>query len=156
MMNRREEPKEMHSSAHLYKARVRKPTQKATTEREKPTQKATAEREKPAAQPARVGFSFPRKLGGRSFTWSRGKDTDLGAKVAALPPHKQECVVERLQETLAEKTKKLGPNDPQTQQWKEYLGIARKSSRRKNKKKKKKHDKNKGMRKKRSRVAGND
>ena len=156
MMNRREEPKEMHSSAHLYKARVRKPTQKATTEREKPTQKATDERDKPAAQPARVGFSFPRKLGGRSFTWSRGKDTDLGAKVAALPPHKQECVVERLQETLAEKTKKLGPNDPQTQQWKEYLGIARKSSRRKNKKKKKKHDKNKGMRKKRSRAAGND
>ena len=73
----------------------------------------------------------------------------MGAKMAALPPHKQKYVVEHLQETLANKAKKFGPNDPRTQEWKEYLEIARKSSKRTTKKKKR--TKNKGMRRKRSR-----
>ena len=116
---------------------------------EKPAQKVTAEPADPAVEPTRTGFSFPRKLGGRSFTWIAGEDSDLGAKVAALPPHKQKCVVDHLEETLADKTKKFGLNDSRTQEWKEYLGIVRKSSKRTSKKKK--HNKNRGMRKKRSR-----
>jgi hypothetical protein len=69
--------------------------------------------------------------------------------MAALPPHKQKYVMDHLQETLANKTKKFGLNDSRTQEWKEYLGIARKSSKRTSNKKKR--NKNKGMRKKRSR-----
>jgi len=137
-MNRREESIESEPGASLYKAPDRKPTQKETTERADP-----------AAEPTRTGFSFPRDLGGRSFTWIAGEDSDLGAKVAALPPHKQKFVVDHLEETLAEKTKKFGLNDSNTQEWKEYLAIARKSSKRTSKKKKR--NKNKGMRKKRSR-----
>ena len=116
---------------------------------EKPAPKITAEPADSAAEPTRTGFSFSRKLGGRSFTWIAGEDSDLGAKVAALPPHKQKFVVDHLEETLAEKTKKFGLNDSNTQEWKEYLAIARKSSKRTSRKKKR--NKNKGMRKKRSR-----
>ena len=101
---------------------------------EQPTQKETTERADPAAEPTRTGFSFPRKLGGRSFTWIAGEDSDLGTKVAALPPHKQKYVVDHLEETLADKTKKFGLNDSRTQEWKEYLAIARKSSKRTSKK----------------------
>ena len=115
---------------------------------EKPAPKITAEPADSAAEPTRTGFSFSRKLGGRSFTWIAGEDSDLGAKVAALPSHKQKFVIDHLQETLVDKTKKFGINDPRTLECKEYLGIARRSSKRTNKKKK--HDKNKGMRKKRS------
>ena len=137
-MNRREESMESQPAASLYKAPGEKPTQKETTERAGP-----------AAELTRTGFSFPRKLGGRSFTWIAGEDSDLGTKVAALPPHKQKFVVDHLEETLANKTKKFGLNDSRTQEWKEYLVIARKSSKRTSKKKKR--NKNKGMRKKRSR-----
>ncbi len=84
-----------------------------------------------------------------SFIWIAGEDSDLGTKMAALPPHKQKYVVDHLEETLADKTKKFGLNDSRTQEWKEYLAIARKSSKRTSKKKK--HNKNKVMRKKRSR-----
>ena len=63
-----------------------------------------------------------------------GEDSDLGTKVAALPPHKQKYVVDHLEETLADKTKKFGLNDSRTQEWKEYLGIVRKSSKRTSKK----------------------
>ena len=116
---------------------------------EKPMQKETTERADPAAKRTRTGFAFPQNLGGRSFTWIAGEDSDLGAKVAALPPHKQKFVMDHLEETLADKTKKFGLNDSRTQEWKEYLRIARKSSKRTSNKKKR--NKNKGMRKKRSR-----
>ena len=138
IMNRREESIESPPTASLYKAPGEKPAQKETTERAAP-----------AAELTRTGFSFPRKLGGRSFTWIAGEDSDLGTKVAALPPHKQKYVVDHLEETLADKTKKFGLNDSRTQEWKEYLVIARKSLKRTSKKKKR--NKNKGMRKKRSR-----
>ena len=101
---------------------------------EKPVQKGTTEPADPAAKPTRTGFSFPRNLGGRSFTWIGGEDSDLGAKVTALPPHKQKFVVDHLEEALADKTKKFGLNDSRTQEWKEYLGIVRKSSKRTSKK----------------------
>tara|TARA_B100000959_G_C14513237_1_gene432225 strand:- start:59 stop:490 length:432 start_codon:yes stop_codon:yes gene_type:complete len=137
-MNRREESIESEPGASLYKGSA-----------EKPAQKVTSEPADPSAEPTRTGFSFSRNLGGRSFTWIAGEDSDLGAKVAALPPHKQKYVVGHLEEALADKTKKFGLNDSRTQEWKEYLAIARKSSKRTSKKKK--HNKNKGMRKKRSR-----
>ena len=136
-MNRREESTELRTAAHLYKASGKKPMKKGASER------VASSSVLPSA-----GFSFPRKLGGRSFTWTKGEDSDLGAKVAALPSHKQKFVIDHLQETLVDKTKKFGINDPRTLECKEYLGIARRSSKRTNKKKK--HDKNKGMRKKRS------
>mgnify|MGYP004350218469 CR=1 FL=1 len=138
IMTRREEPIESEPAASLYKAPGEKPAQKQTTE-----PAGTA------AESNRIGFSFSRKLGGRSFTWIAGEVADLGGKVAALPPHKQKFVVHHLEEALAEKTKKFGLNDSRTQEWKEYLAIARKSSKRTSKKKKR--NKNKGMRKKRSR-----
>ena len=90
IMNRREESIESPPTASLYKAPGEKPTQKYTTERAAP-----------AAELTRTGFSFPRKLGGRSFTWIAGEDSDLGSKMAALPPHKQKYVMDHLQETLA-------------------------------------------------------
>ena len=137
-MTRREESIESEPAASLYKVPGEKPAQKLTTEPAGPV-----------AEPSRTGFSFSRKLGGRSFTWIAGEVADLAAKVAALPPHKQKFVVNHLEEALAEKTKKFGLNDSNTQEWKEYLAIARKSSKRTSKKKKR--NKNKGMRKKRSR-----
>ncbi len=131
IMNRREESTGLRSPSHLYKTPARKPTQKGPSEL------------------APTGFAFPRNLGGRSFTWTKGKDSDLGAKMAALPPPKQKYVMGHLQEKMAGNAKKFGLNDPKTQEWKEYLAIARKSSKRSSNKKKR--DKNKGMRKKRSR-----
>ncbi|MCP4848808.1 MAG: hypothetical protein GY899_12775 [Verrucomicrobiaceae bacterium] len=65
-----------------------------------------------------------------SFIWIAGEDSDLETKMAALPPHKQKYVMDHWEETLADKTKKFGLNDSRTQEWKEYLGIARKSSKR--------------------------
>ncbi len=128
----------LHSPAHLYK-----------TPGKKPTQKGTSELADSASELEGAGFAFPRNLGGRSFTWTKGKDSDLGAKMAALPPPKQKYVMGHLQEKMAGNAKKFGLNDPKTQEWKEYLAIARKSSKRSSNKKKR--DKNKGMRKKRSR-----
>ena len=125
-MNRREESTGLRSPSHLYKTPARKPTQKGPSEL------------------APTGFAFPQNLGGRSFTWTKGKDSDLGAKMAALPRHKQKYVMEQLQEKMAGIAKKFGLNDPYAQEWKEYLAIAKKSSKRSS-------NKNKGMRKKRSR-----
>ena len=132
-MNRREESTGLRSPSHLYKTPGKKPTQKGPSEL------------------ARTGFAFPRNLGGRSFTWTKGKDSDLGAKMAALPRHKQKYVMDHLQEKMAGIAKKFGLNDPYAQEWKEYLAIAKKSSKRSsNKNKRNKRNKNKGMRKKRS------
>ncbi len=111
-MNRREESTGLRSPSHLYKTPARKPTQKGPSEL------------------APTGFAFPRNRGGRSFTWTKGKDSDFGAKMAALPRHKQKYVMEQLQEKKA--------------------GIAKKSSKRSSNKNKRKRNKNKGMRTKRS------
>ena len=76
----------------------------------------------------------------------------MGERMAALPPHKQQFVIEHMHETVADKVKKFGLNDPKTQEWKEYLAIAKRSCKKKSGKKK--HNKNKGMRKKRHQEGG--
>ncbi|MFP6854344.1 MAG: hypothetical protein VB980_01065 [Opitutales bacterium] len=139
-MNHRKESTELHPSAHLYK-----------TPRSKPAQKEPIEETPREVPSGRVGFSFSQKLGGRSFNWTTGEKSNLGDLVAALPPHKQQFVMEHMEETLVEKTKKFGLNDLKTQEWKEYLAIARRSCKKKKGGKRKRSDKNKGMRKKRSR-----
>ena len=68
--------------------------------------------------------------------------------MAALPRHKQKYVMEQLQEKKAGIAKKFGLNDPYAQERKEYLAIAKKSSKRSSNKNKRKRNKTKGMRKK--------
>jgi len=151
-MKPREESTQLGPSSHLYKG----PKGKAASVE---PDASAPRRDTPWGQGAKaklvpVGFSFPQELGGRSFTWTRDDQDDLAAKVAALPPHKKTFVVQHIEELLSEKTKKFGLNDYRTQEWKDYLSTARRSSRKKSSKKKK-GNKNKGMRKKRAQAEEN-